>query len=223
MAKIRQNFHEHFNFKQKHTDPFSTISIDYTLNPLMRYVKFKTRAWLVVGEEKDNIYNFQFFIFNSCLHAMTYHTITICLKLKTASNWFAGRKAWHFQFEYRLCCIMKTIFLCIFFLTSFSVKCKASIWIKNVKLYGPTAAQVGVNCLAIMSKLYSKEYTMTRSRIMVVSYTRNLSIPADNIQRLYLKWVHEAIISNELDEYDSQIFSNWNFCSIFILIFFLLD
>lgn len=165
----------------------------------------------------------QFSIFNSCLHDMTYHTITICLKPKTASNWFAGGKAWQFQFDYRLCCTMKTIFLGIFFLISFSVKCRASIWIKNVKLYGPTAAQVGVNCLATMSKLYLKEYTMPRSRIMVVSYTRNLSIPADNIQRLYLKWVHEAIISNELDEYGSQLFSNWTISSIFIWIFFLLD
>lgn len=96
---------------------------------------------------------------------------------------------------------MKNIHLIIFFVLCFSLFGDASIWIKNVKSYGPSAANVGVKCLSIMSKLYLKERTITRSRTMVVAYTQNLSIPADNIQRLYLKWMHEAIIYNELDEY----------------------
>lgn len=107
----------------------------------------------------------------------------------------------YFQFDCRWCCTtMKNTFLIVFVLLCISLKCNASIWIKNVKSYGPTAAQVGAQCLSLMSKYYFKEKELTRSRTMVVSYTRNLSIPADNIQRLYLNWVHEAIISSELDE-----------------------
>lgn len=106
----------------------------------------------------------------------------------------------HFLFESRLCCIMKNIFWIVFLFLSLSSMCTASIWIKNVKSYGPTAAQNGVKCLSLMSQFYFKEKSPPRSRTMVVSYTRNLSIPAENIQRLYLKWVHEAIISNEMDE-----------------------
>lgn len=76
----------------------------------------------------------------------------------------------------------------------------ASIWIKNVKAYGPTAAAHGVKCLSIMTKYYLKKPQLSRTRNLVVSYTRNLSIPADNVQLLYLKWIHGAILNGEMDE-----------------------
>lgn len=76
----------------------------------------------------------------------------------------------------------------------------ASIWIKNIKAYGPTAAAHGVQCLSTMTKYYLKEPTLSRTRNLVVSYTQNLSVPADNLQRLYLKWIHRAISSGEVDE-----------------------
>lgn len=77
----------------------------------------------------------------------------------------------------------------------------ASIWIKNVKSYGPSAIEIGVKCLSTMSKFYFKDAsTFEKSKILVVTFTRNLSIPADNIQKSYLKWVHEAILNGEINE-----------------------
>lgn len=76
----------------------------------------------------------------------------------------------------------------------------ASIWIKNVKQYSPEAATVGVKCLSLMSTFYFKDKSVSRSKSMVVAFTKNLTIPADNIQRRYLKWAHHAIAHGELDE-----------------------
>lgn len=76
----------------------------------------------------------------------------------------------------------------------------ASIWIKNVKSYGPSAAANGVKCLITMSKFYLKDPSITRSQNLVVSFTRNLTVPADNIQRSYLKWMHQAIAKQEMNK-----------------------
>lgn len=122
------------------------------------------------------------------------------------TEWCKYRWIWaqsgHFIVDHwQKCCIMKTIHV-VFFIFLCIVWCgNASIWIKNVISYGPSAANVGVTCLSKMSQLYLNDATLTRSRTLVVAYTRNLSIPADNIQRMYLKWLHEAIIYGELDEY----------------------
>lgn len=89
---------------------------------------------------------------------------------------------------------------CIFLLLNLS-NSNASIWIKNVKSYGPSAIAVGVKCLSTMSKFYFKDSsTFGKSKILVVSFTRNLSIPADNIQKSYLKWAHEALLNGEMNE-----------------------
>lgn len=74
----------------------------------------------------------------------------------------------------------------------------ASIWIKNVKHYGPAATAVGVKCLATMTKFYLKDPTLTRAGNLVVAFSRNLTIPADNVQRYYLRWIHAAITSGEV-------------------------
>lgn len=92
---------------------------------------------------------------------------------------------------------------CIFLLFNLSIT-NASIWIKNVKSYGPSAITVGVKCLSTMSKLYftdASSSSSTKSKILVVAFTRDLSIPADNIQKSYLKWVHQAILGDEMDKY----------------------
>lgn len=77
-------------------------------------------------------------------------------------------------------------------------KLQASIWIKDVKSYGPSQATNGVECLSAMSKLYFKDSSLSRDKILVVSFTQNLSIPADNIQKSYLRWVHEAFLNGEM-------------------------
>lgn len=97
-------------------------------------------------------------------------------------------------------CNMKELFWIVFIVVLNLNYSNASIWIKNVKQYGPEAATVGVKCLSLMSTFYFKDKSVSRSKTMVVAYTKNLTIPADNIQRLYLKWVHQAIAHNELDE-----------------------
>lgn len=74
----------------------------------------------------------------------------------------------------------------------------ASIWIKNVKFYSPAATAVGVKCLATMTKFYLKDPTLTRAGNLVVAINRNLTIPADNVQRYYLRWIHPAIASGEI-------------------------
>lgn len=96
---------------------------------------------------------------------------------------------------------MEYIFSVLFSIILTLNQLNASIWIKNVKSYGPSTAAVGVKCLSLMTKLYLKDQTLSRSRTMVVGYTRNLSVPADSIQRNYLKWVHKAIVDGDIDEY----------------------
>lgn len=76
----------------------------------------------------------------------------------------------------------------------------ASIWIKNVKSYGPSATIAAKNCLAIMTKYYFREPTLSRSQNLVVVYAKNLSVPAENIQNSYLSWVHAAIYDGEITE-----------------------
>lgn len=162
-------------------------------------------AWLVECREKtESILTFGYV--HDCMSWC--HTITTCLPNSATPHHAWSKYRWilapngHFLVDHwQKCYIMKSIhvviliFLCI-------VRCgNASIWIKNVISYGPSAANVGVKCLSKMSQLYLNDVTLTRSRTLVVAYTRNLSIPADNIQRLYLKWLHEAIIYGELDEY----------------------
>lgn len=86
-------------------------------------------------------------------------------------------------------------------LLSFGVyQSHASIWIKNVKSYGPSAAIIGADCLSTLTKFYLKDPSLTRSRNLVISYSQNLTVPADNIQRLFLQWIHEAIVRGEVDE-----------------------
>lgn len=74
-----------------------------------------------------------------------------------------------------------------------------SIWIKNIKFYSPASANAGKNCLAIMSKYYFRS-PLLRSKNMVMAYAHDLTLPAENIQRNYLWWVHEAIIEGQLTE-----------------------
>lgn len=94
----------------------------------------------------------------------------------------------------------------LFFLSLSLDGSTASIWIKNVQSYGPSATVVGVKCLSTLTRYYFKEKTLTRARDMVVSYNVNLTTPADNIQRLFLKWLHNAIVVGEIDEYLLSLF-----------------
>lgn len=89
----------------------------------------------------------------------------------------------------------------IFLLLNFG-NSNASIWIKNVQLYGSATIAIGTKCLSTISKYYFEdESTLTRSKILVVSFTRNLSTPANDIQKSYLLWVHEAILNGEMNKY----------------------
>lgn len=107
----------------------------------------------------------------------------------------------HVTYNFRQYNIMKRLIpgICFLLLVSLSHS-NASIWIKNVKSYGPSASAFGVKCLTTMTKLYLKEPSLSRSRNLVVSYIQNLTIPADNVQRLFLKWIHEAIVQGDVDE-----------------------
>lgn len=77
---------------------------------------------------------------------------------------------------------------------------ESSIWIKNIKSYGPASTTSGKNCLAIMTKYYFQSPFLTRTQNMVMAYARDLTLPAENIQRKYLLWVHDAIFEGELTE-----------------------
>lgn len=92
----------------------------------------------------------------------------------------------------------------IHFIYIISVVCiptaESSIWIKNIKSYGPASTIAGKNCLAIMTKYYFRSPLLTRSKNMVMAYAHDLTLPAENIQRKYLLWVHEAILEGELTE-----------------------
>lgn len=95
---------------------------------------------------------------------------------------------------------MKVLLNVCIFLIWIVYNSESTIWIKNIKSYGPSTAHFGAKCLSTMSKFYLKDQSSPRARNLVVSYTRNLTIPADNIQRLFLKWIHEAIVRGEIDE-----------------------
>lgn len=51
-----------------------------------------------------------------------------------------------------------------------------------------------------MTKYYFRSPLLTRSKNMVMAYARDLTRPAENIQRMYLLWVHDAILHGELAE-----------------------
>lgn len=94
--------------------------------------------------------------------------------------------------------------LYIFLLFNLGIS-NGSIWIKNVKSYGPSAIAAGLNCLSTVSKCYFESAsTSTRTKILVVSFTRDLSIPADSIQKSYIKWAHGAILRGEMNEWVSH-------------------
>lgn len=86
------------------------------------------------------------------------------------------------------------IFICLLWMV------EGTIWIKNVKSYGPAATLAGKNCLAVMTKYYFRSPTLARTQNLLIAYARDLTIPAENIQRSYLSWIHEAILDGELTE-----------------------
>lgn len=58
----------------------------------------------------------------------------------------------------------------------------ASIWIKNIKSFGPAATIAGTRCLTTLTQYYFKSPMLARTKNLVMSYTRNMSPPAENIQ-----------------------------------------
>lgn len=76
-----------------------------------------------------------------------------------------------------------------------------SIWIKNVKSFGPSSTLAGTKCLTTLTRYYFQEPESKRVKNLVMSYTRNMSTPAENIQRMYLSWIHHALASGNLTEY----------------------
>lgn len=150
------------------------------------YLKFSLRDW-----NNTNIY---------CLPILLHAMVSDARKMKRSMQmkWEINS---HVTYNFRQCNIMKSLIpsICFLLLVSLSHS-NASIWIKNVKSYGPSASAFGVKCLTTMTKLYLKEPSLSRSRNLVVSYIQNLTIPADNVQRLFLKWIHEAIVQGDVDE-----------------------
>lgn len=214
-----------FNFVS--TEKLKTNNL-INCNPLVCGAKLKPtlRDWLSVERRQSQYWHLAMFM--TACHGVSHDRLAKASAHHTAWSkyrWILAQNGHFLVDHWQKCFTMKNIHVVIFVFLCI-VRCGiASIWIKNVISYGPSAANVGVKCLSKMSQLYLNGVTITRSRTLVVSYTRNLSIPADNIQRLYLKWLHEAIIYGELDEYFSffhQFFSvsqTWNNFLIHIAFF----
>lgn len=75
----------------------------------------------------------------------------------------------------------------------------STIWIKNVRSQGPAAAIAGTKCLATFTQYYFWDSSVTRTKNMVVSYTRSISSPAKEIQQQYLEWLHHIIAGGDME------------------------
>lgn len=89
--------------------------------------------------------------------------------------------------------------IAVVLLVFFCRNAHSTIWIKNVRSQGPAAAIAGTKCLATLTKYYFYDATLARTKNMVVSYTRSISSPANEIQQQYLEWVHPTIAGGEMD------------------------
>lgn len=76
---------------------------------------------------------------------------------------------------------------------------QSTIWIKNIRSQGPAAAIAGTKCLATLSKYYFYDPSVTRTKNLVISYTRHISSPANEIQQQYLEWLHQIIADGDME------------------------
>lgn len=76
----------------------------------------------------------------------------------------------------------------------------ATIWVKNVKFYGPSATVAGTNCLASLSDIFFRSSSVARPKNIIMGYPTGLTTPADNIQRSYLLWLHKSILRGQVTE-----------------------
>lgn len=76
---------------------------------------------------------------------------------------------------------------------------QSTIWIKNIRSQGPAAAIAGTKCLATLSKQFFYDPSVTRTKNLVISYTRHISSPANEIQQQYLEWLHQIIADGDME------------------------
>lgn len=100
----------------------------------------------------------------------------------------------------KILCVTLTKTLCFVLAIKALIKSSTAIQMKNLRSYGALSTRHATNCLATLSDYYFRDSEKSEIQNIVVTYTGNLSIPADNIQLSYLKWIHQAIITGDMDK-----------------------
>lgn len=98
----------------------------------------------------------------------------------------------------KILCAIVTDSLCLVLILTVLMKSSTAIQMRNLRSYGALSTRMATNCLATLSKYYFRDPVKSEIQNIVVTYTRNLSIPADNMQLSYLTWIHQAILSGEM-------------------------